>query len=186
MKRARQTTWVVTAAALALGGAQTLAEQRLSGEQRDACGSILCLLAGMTNGDCAAYLNPFFAIRPPDLGAKRLDFLSQCPTGGSMPAGLVGLVASRATACQPTSLTSRLNAEILQCEAALEREQGFSAWLPDTSSCKPREDGWRGQCGSWYDSSYTTQQPPTLTATNCRGFNRDGDGVGCSWRWAAQ
>jgi len=188
-KRKRKSTLGLAVWLIALGGAtQALSEQRLSGEQQNACGSILCLLGGVTSGECASYLNPFFALSPPDLAAKRLTFLGKCPTGGDMPAGLTGMIASRGSTCQPTTLVARLNADIVQCESDLELqyEQGFDARVPDRSVCKPREDGWRGLCGSWHDSSYTVWQPPVLTSSNCRGYRRDGEGIGCTWRWMTQ
>jgi hypothetical protein len=172
-----------TALALALVLAAPGPAGAMTGNQRNACGALLCLLGGMMSGDCAAYLNPFWALSPPDLGLKRLDFLRGCPMGGGAPAGLVEIVAADGQRCQSASLTARLNTEMRLCEARAEA-RGWSAWRT-WDNCRPDDNAPAQACGRWYASGYAQTRPPVLRATGCRYYVR-GVGQDCRWRWEAR
>jgi hypothetical protein len=163
---------VLAASLLLAAGGQAPA---LTGDQEAACGAILCLVGGSGVAACAPYLARYFAIdaaNPARLIEKRLDFLNLCPAP-DLPGDVRPMLARHGATCQPTRLTSYLNALIRSCEM-----RGGAG-----DDCAPRGDEWR-ICASFYDHGYTVYEPPVLDEDCTR--ERDGDGGWervCTYRW---
>jgi hypothetical protein len=152
-------------------------------DQEDACGAVLCLLAGGSRpGECSPYLARFFGLvgrTPRETLDKRRDFLDQCPDGDP---SFHALAASQAQVCQADMFTASLNrqAERLardrtacevraaDCDSYIDYQaQGEcerKRMSCDTSceDIRPHNNDWQASCGTWYAVPNLQDEPPVL------------------------
>jgi len=99
-------------ATLVLAGSGAFA-QELTGDQKDACGALMCLASGTRPNECTPYIEKYFAITARTMVTtinKRSNFLKLCPASSQTPqmSSLVTAIANGAGRCDAASLNTEL------------------------------------------------------------------------------
>ncbi|HBP32105.1 MAG TPA: conjugal transfer protein TrbM [Advenella kashmirensis] len=144
-------------------------DTELQGDERLACGAVLCLSsgAGRGNSECSEYLNKYFSIkftRPDKTFEARRDFLNMCPDShdikNNMPA-LVNAIARGAGNCDAAYLNS-LNKAYYEKRIV---DKGWSKWSRDDDTVRiERVEYIRnelpGYCKVYEENEYTQDVIP--------------------------